>query len=65
MSRLLRCERCNTKVGEIRDASLIKGLACYCPKCQKDNKAKIAAAKYYATTRGGPDWIRDIFGGMG
>lgn len=63
MSKLIRCEKCNAKVADVRDASLIKGIICYCPKCHQDLKSKIAAAKYYAETRGGSDWLKNIFGG--
>lgn len=64
MSRLLRCEKCNKKVAEVRDASIMKGMTCFCPQCHQNNKAKIAAAKYYAENKGGPpDWLRNIFGG--
>lgn len=35
MSRKINCLGCNTHVGEVRDAALMKGLAHICPKCQK------------------------------
>ena len=62
MSKILRCEKCNTKVADVRDASLIKGLVCYCEKCHKANKQKIAAAHYYAEQRKTGNPIKDVFG---
>lgn len=32
----INCFKCNRKVGEIRDASLLKGLRYICPSCQED-----------------------------
>ncbi len=62
MSRIIRCEKCNTKVAEVRDASLMKGMVVYCGKCHKDLRAKIAAAKYYADRKGSGNPLRDVFG---
>jgi Zn finger protein HypA/HybF involved in hydrogenase expression len=39
--REINCFKCNQKVGEIRDASLMKNLKYICPSCHDDIIKKI------------------------
>jgi Zn finger protein HypA/HybF involved in hydrogenase expression len=63
MTRKIQCTDCNTPCGEIRDASLLKGLKFICGKCES-KRIKAKADKFL---KGKDDsvssFLRGVFGG--
>lgn len=57
----LYCEGCAKYMGEVRDATLRKGMVVLCDKCE--TKRKLAAmAMNHAGSRSNVDKLKDVFG---
>lgn len=41
MGKRIHCQGCNTYMGEIRDASLRKGMTVYCDSCDRRMRAAL------------------------
>lgn len=65
MSKEIKCTVCRCKAGEIRDASLLKGLRFICEKC--DNRRLeicVELTKLQKESRSsGADFISELLGG--
>ena len=62
--RKIQCTACNRNLGEIRDATLLKGIKYLCPACNMKRVASdMANQNKHMNMDSVPDFLTDIFRG--
>jgi Zn finger protein HypA/HybF involved in hydrogenase expression len=60
----IQCTECSRKCGEIRDASLLKGLKFICPQCES-KRIKAKADKFLGKGQNKSNVVDELFGMFG
>lgn len=61
MTKKINCTECSRSCGEIRDASLLKGLKFICPTCES-KRIKKKVGEFINKENGTSDFLEQVFG---